>query len=191
MYIFRNNLSLAITLSLITNMTQLLSEQEVLDSELPSVCLKQDIRQPVFQSCSQPDHILWPLKEVSMLHSEICIRTTGDGISMIQSREVTGLVTKMPFNIWPEKLLRPFLSWNHTACHFQEQKKAKSTREHSVVNRKILAKVVKPTDAVQLPIELDIVCSTHFSEEPLAMIAFSSLNILPLISLWTTESAKV
>ena len=55
----------------------------MLVSELLSDLVKQDIKQPVSPNCSQLDLTLLPLKEVSMLLLETCMRMTGDGISMI------------------------------------------------------------------------------------------------------------
>ena len=56
-------------------------------------------RQLVSQSFSQLDHILsLPKVELTLL-LETCIMMTGDGTSMIQSKEVTGLEIKMLFNI--------------------------------------------------------------------------------------------
>ena len=53
----------------------------------------------VSQSFSQLDHILLLLKVELTLPLETCIMMTGDGTSMIQSKEVTGLEIKMLFNI--------------------------------------------------------------------------------------------
>lgn len=78
---------------------QLLLEPVAQDLELPLVSLRLDLRQLVSQNCSQLDHIPLQLKEESTLHLEICIMMTGDGIFMIQSKEVTGLEIKMQSNI--------------------------------------------------------------------------------------------
>ena len=66
-------------------------------------------------------------------------------------------------------------------CHFLEPAKVKFIREPSVVNHKISERVDRLTDVALSLIELDIVCSTLFSEEPWDMTAFSSLST----SLWT------
>ena len=68
-------------------------------SELLLDLVKLDIKQPVYLNYSQLDLILSLLKVVLMPLSEICTRMTGDGIFMIPSKVVIGLVTKMPFNI--------------------------------------------------------------------------------------------
>ena len=63
------------------------------------------------------------------------------------------------------------------ACHFQELKKVKSTRELLVDNLKNSEKVARLTDAVLWRTELAIVCFIHYLEELWDMIVFSSLNI--------------
>jgi hypothetical protein len=67
-------------------------------SELLSDYPKPVSRLLVFLSFSQPDLTLLLLKVVLMLLSETCMVMIGDGTSMIQSREVTGLEIKTLFN---------------------------------------------------------------------------------------------
>ena len=50
---------------------------------------------------------------------------TGDGMLMIQSKEVIGLEIKMPFIICVSRHLKPFTNYNLMAFHFQEQNRAK------------------------------------------------------------------
>lgn len=61
-------------------------------------------------------------------------------------------------------------------CHSQEHLRERFIKELSEDSLKISVREVKPIDAAQLPIELVIVCSIHFLEEPLVTIVFSSLN---------------
>lgn len=58
-----------------------------------------DLELLAFQSYSQLGLIQWQLKVESMLLLETCIKMIGDGIFMIQSREVIGLEIKMLSNI--------------------------------------------------------------------------------------------
>jgi hypothetical protein len=51
-------------------------------------------------------------------------------------------------------------------CHSQELKKERSIKELSVVKQLITVKVDKLIEPVPSQIELDIVCSILFSEEP-------------------------
>ena len=68
-------------------------------SEPPSDYLKLASRLLVFLSFSQLDPTPSPPKVVLMLLLVTCIMMIGDGTSMIQSREVTGLEIRMLFNI--------------------------------------------------------------------------------------------
>jgi len=85
--------------SLTMNMMPLSSVLVVLDLEQHSVFPRLDSGQLVSQSCSQPDHTLLLLKVVLMQLLVICIRMTGGGTSMTQSREVIGSEIRMPFII--------------------------------------------------------------------------------------------
>ena len=78
-------------------MTLLLSELEEQVSERHSVLLSLALKQLAFQNFSPQDHILWLLREVLMLLLEICMKMIGDGISMIQLKELIGLEIKMQF----------------------------------------------------------------------------------------------
>ena len=80
-------------------MTQSLLVLEEQDLELLSVYLKLDSRLLAFQSYSQLDLILLPLRVVLTPLWVTCMRMTGDGIFMIPSRVVIGLEIKMLFNI--------------------------------------------------------------------------------------------
>jgi hypothetical protein len=55
-----------------------------------------------------------------MLLLETSLKMTGDGMHMIQLKEVIGSVIKMLFITCVEKPLKPCLNWNLTECHFQE-----------------------------------------------------------------------
>ena len=182
---------LVITLLLTTSMMLSLSVLEELVSELLSVSQRLDSKLLVFQSFSQPDPTQLPLKEESMPLWVICIMMTGDGIFMTPSREVTGSEIKMLFNICAEKLQKLSSNSSHMVCHSQEPRKARSIKELSEVNLKIMERAVRLIDAALSQTELAIVCSILFLEEPLVTIAFSSSNISVWILLWKTVSAEV
>ena len=95
---YRVKIGLVNTQSLITSMMPLSLVLEVLVSERLSAFLKQDSRLLVFQSFSQQGHTQLQLRVVLMLLWVICIMMIGDGIFMIQSKVVTGWVTRMPFS---------------------------------------------------------------------------------------------
>jgi len=66
---------------------------------------------------------------------------TGDGMPMIQSREVIGLEIKMPFTTCVDKHQMPYINWNHMGFLFQELKKAKFINVLSEVNHDNTEKV--------------------------------------------------
>jgi len=95
----QDNLLLETTLSLIMNMTLLLLEPVVQDSELLLVSLRLDSKLPVSLNCSQLGLTLLQPKVESTLPLETCIMTIGDGTFMILLKVVTGLVIKTQSNI--------------------------------------------------------------------------------------------
>lgn len=112
----------------------LLSELVGLDSELLLGLFNKDLKLLVFLNCFLPDRILLQPKEVLMLPWEICITMIGGGMPTIPSKVVIGLVIKMPFITCVEKHLLQFYNFNLMECHFQEQNKEKSIKEHLEVN---------------------------------------------------------
>jgi len=69
-----------------------------------------------------------------MLLLETSLKMTGDGMHMIQLKEVIGSVIKMLFITCVEKPLKPCLNWNLTECHFQELPREKFIKELSEDN---------------------------------------------------------
>ena len=79
-------------------MTQLLLEPEEQVSELLSVFQNKVSRLLVSQNFSLQGRTLLLPKAVLTQLLEICMRITGNGTSMIPSKEVIGLQTKTQFN---------------------------------------------------------------------------------------------
>ena len=95
-----------------------------------------------------------------MLPLEICMTTHGNGISMIPSRELTGLETRMLSSTCVEKPLSLSVSSSLMACLSLELLKVRFTREPSEDNLRTLVRVDRPTDAAASLIELVTLCST-------------------------------
>ena len=78
-----------------------------------------------------------------MLHLEICMTMIGDGMLMIQLKEVIGWEIKMPFTICVKRLQKLFWNLNPMECIFQEQNKVKFIKELLEVNQLVMVKVNK------------------------------------------------
>lgn len=72
-------------------------------------------------------------------------------------------------------------SLSTTVSHSREQKRARSTSEHSVVNLSTLVKVDRPTDVLLPPIELDMLSFTPSTDNLSATTPTFSSSTLP----WT------
>jgi hypothetical protein len=66
----------------------------------------------------------------------------GDGMHMIQLKEVIGLETKMQYIICVDKLHKLFYNLNLTECLFQELNKVKFTKELLEDNQLDMEKVI-------------------------------------------------
>lgn len=64
-----------------------------------------------------------------MQPSEICTMMTGDGMLMIQSKEVIGLEIKTPSITCAKKHQKPSMNYNLTVFPFRELNKEKSIKE--------------------------------------------------------------
>lgn len=99
----------------------------------------------------------------------------GDGTLMILLKVATGWEIKMLFTICAEKPHKLSLSSNLTECLSQEQNKARSIKELSVVNLSNTAKS-KLIEPVQWQIELVMLCYIPCLVDLSLTIALSSLN---------------